>query len=153
MTTAALLSHGLARAARAVLALNAVLFLAFFAAVAGVAGARAEALATPWGYIGLLVLSAGVCWMRAASVERDRAAWACAGAALLCWALGRAYLDFLAADGPAPSFSVADAFYLAFFPLMFASLSLQARRSGWVREWAPIVTPAAAISSTCERVR
>ena len=126
MTTAALLSHGLARAARAVLALNAVLFLAFFAAVAGVAGTRAEALATPWGYSALLVLSAGICWMRAASVERDRAAWACAGAAILCWALGQAYLDFLAAAGPAP-FSLTDAFYLAFFPLMFASLSLQAR--------------------------
>jgi diguanylate cyclase (GGDEF)-like protein len=126
-TTGVLLSNGLARPARAVLTVNAVLFLAYFAVLAGLAGARAEALATPWAYLGVLAVSVGLCWLRAARVEHDRTAWVCAGAAILCWALGLAYRDLVAADGAVPTFSLTDVFYLAFFPLMFASLSLQAR--------------------------
>ncbi|HEV8153135.1 MAG TPA: hypothetical protein VGP78_09390, partial [Solirubrobacteraceae bacterium] len=128
MTSHALLTHGLIRPARAFLVVNAVLFAAFIAVVAGLAdGTAATSLAMPWGYLLLLVLSAVVCWLRAASVERDRAAWACAGAAIACWALGHGYADAFPPPSPPPAFSPVDAFYLGFFPLMYAALWLRGR--------------------------
>ena len=131
MTTHALLTHGLIRPARALLVLNAALLAAFLAVVGGAAEwPVATALATPWGYLLLLVLSAVVCWLRAASVERDRAAWACAGAAIACWALGHGYADAFPPPSPAPAFSPVDACYLGFFPLMYAALWLRGRHRG-----------------------
>ena len=131
MTTHALLTHGLIRPARALLVVNAALFAAFVAVAAGLADwPAATALATPWCYLLLLVLSAVVCWLRAASVERDRAAWACAGAAIACWALGQGYGDAFPPASPASAFSPADAFYLGFVPLRYAARWRRGRHRG-----------------------
>jgi diguanylate cyclase (GGDEF)-like protein len=128
VTTGALLTHGLVRPARALLALNAALLLAYVAVVAGVVDWPAAAsLATPLGYLALLALSAVVCWVRAASVDRDRLAWICAGAAIALWAVGQVLADVVPASSAATAFSPVDACYLAFYPVMYATLSLLAR--------------------------
>ena len=72
------------------------------------------------GAAGVLVL------LRAMRCRRDRAAWALAGAGLVAWALGDAALALGAADG-AGLFTIADGFWLAFYPAAYVAVLLLAR--------------------------
>jgi diguanylate cyclase (GGDEF)-like protein/putative nucleotidyltransferase with HDIG domain len=93
-----------------------------------------------WVYNGLVLTAAAWCISRAVLVHDERAAWALMGVALVCWStaevLNTAYLSRLASP-PYPS--VADLFWLAFYPASYAGMILlvrsrmeQFRRSLWL---------------------
>jgi diguanylate cyclase len=128
----ALLSEGRWRLARALLAVNAGLFGVFLAKVSlGLGGPGADRVFSPWVSEALILLSAAVCLLRATSVRRDRKAWMCAGAALACWSLGDLYYYTRVAGSADPRFpSPADAVWLCFFPLVYATLALLVRARG-----------------------
>jgi diguanylate cyclase (GGDEF)-like protein len=62
-----------------------------------------------------------VCVARVARVREQRAAWACIAASLLCWFVADVVWALL---GQPPGASLADVFYLAFYPLCCAGLGL-----------------------------
>ena len=77
-------------------------------------------------YLGLLVLGALVCSARAVVVRHERLAWSAMALALIGWAAGDLASEIVwAADPPFPS--IADVFYLAFYPFAYASLVLMVR--------------------------
>jgi two-component system, cell cycle response regulator len=77
-------------------------------------------------YLGLLVLGALVCAVRAIAVRRDRVAWIFMAASLGCWAAGDVAIELVwAGDPPFPSF--ADALYLAYYPLAYVAMLLLTR--------------------------
>jgi hypothetical protein len=76
----------------------------------------------------LFFAAAASCLVRAASLERGRGAWAMIGLALLANALGEVIFSIFFADvEPEPFPTVADAFWLAYFPLAIAGLALLVR--------------------------
>ena len=120
----------------------ACLGLLAFAAHAGfdVGGHGADALFDDWVYNGLVLTAAGWCIARAVLVRRERFAWALIGIGLVFWAtaeiVNTVYLSKL--EYP-PYPSVADAFWLAFYPCCYAAMILlvrgrmaQFRRSLWL---------------------
>ena len=81
-----------------------------------------------WVYCGLVVSAGAACVIRAVAVREERAAWVVMGAGLLAWAAGEVAWTLLYAGEPDPSApSVADLFYLSFYPATYASLLLLAR--------------------------
>jgi diguanylate cyclase (GGDEF)-like protein len=79
-------------------------------------------------YCGLVVCAGAACVIRAVAVREERAAWVVMGAGLLAWAAGEVAWTLLYAGEPDPSVpSVADLFYLSFYPATYASLLLLAR--------------------------
>jgi diguanylate cyclase (GGDEF)-like protein len=81
-----------------------------------------------WVYCGLVVCAGAACVIRAVAVREERAAWVVMGAGLLAWAAGEVAWTLLYAGEPDPSApSVADLFYLSFYPATYASLLLLAR--------------------------
>ena len=83
-----------------------------------------------WGVDAFEVAVGGLCLLRAAIVKRRRAVPALLGAGLICWACGDVALTILSLGGATPpSPSLADVFYLAFYPVTYAALMLQLRRS------------------------
>jgi diguanylate cyclase len=118
MRAGALLSDGSSRLARVVLALAAMLCAAHLAAVvAGPGGPAAPVLSRDWALEGVLVLAALLCLLRAATVRRDRIAWACAGAGLTCRVLGS-----IAGTGRPGEVAT-----LVFFPCLYVALAIVAR--------------------------
>ncbi len=82
-----------------------------------------------WIYYGLLLASAGLCLARAVLVRAERLPWLLMGAALLLWAAGDLYwYVVLAAQENIPYPSVADALYLAFYPVSYVALALLLRK-------------------------
>jgi len=81
-----------------------------------------------WVYCGLVVSAGAACVIRAVAVREERAAWVVMGAGLLAWAAGEVAWTLLYVGEPDPSApSVADLFYLSFYPATYASLLLLAR--------------------------
>lgn len=99
-------------------------FLAFVVhAVTGFGGSTAETFFGIWDYDALMLGAAASCLARAAIVRRERLAWGLLGAGLLAWTGGEIYYAaaFTGAESvPIPS--LADAGYLAFYPLAYAAL-------------------------------
>jgi two-component system cell cycle response regulator len=102
-----------------------------------------ETLATifdNWVYYGVLLGAAGACVARGLYGDGERRAWLALGIAVLSWTAGDLYwLVFLRDDASVPFPSLADAFYLGFFPPAYVSflLLLRARfgdvpRSFWL---------------------
>ena len=70
-----------------------------------------------WVYCSLVVAAGTACLMRAVAVREERAAWVVMGLGLLAWAAGEVAWTLLYAGEPDPSApSVADLFYLSFYP-------------------------------------
>ena len=120
----------------------AILGLLGFAAHTGIGfgGHTTAGIFNDWVYNGLILISAGWCMARAVLVRADRGAWALIGVALACWAtaeiLNTVYLSKLE-EPPYPS--LADAFWLAFYPASYGAMVLlvrgrmdQFRRSLWL---------------------
>ncbi len=119
------------------------------ARVALVAGAGVYALRTvvhlpgglaafldDWAYDALIFLSAGVCAARGLTGRRARIGWVWLGAGIACWAAGDAYYTHWIGADPNPPFpSLADAGYLALFPLAYVGFILL------IRDRAPKLTP------------
>ena len=101
-------------------------------AATGFGGAFADDLFGIWVYDALLIGAAAGCLARAVLVERERFAWTMLGAGLLCWTGGEIfYSATLAANGDVPVPSLADAGYLAFYPLAYVGLiALTRQRNG-----------------------
>ena len=81
-----------------------------------------------WVYNGLLLGSAAMCLARAFLVRGERVPWLLLGCALALWTTGDLYYYiFLSGDENVPIPSIADPFYLAFYPVAYAALALLLR--------------------------
>lgn len=81
-----------------------------------------------WGVDAFEVIAGVLCVLGAAAQKRGRAVPALLGAGLLCWATGDVVLTLLSLGGAAPpSPSLADAFYLTFYPVTYVALTLLLR--------------------------
>lgn len=79
-------------------------------------------------YNALLLLGAALCFARVPGAGRERAAWATFGAGILCWSIGDLVWSAKYADLAEPPFpSVADGFWLAFYPFAYVALVLLVR--------------------------
>jgi len=76
----------------------------------------------------LQVAAAILCLARAAYAPRGRQVWLWIGAGLACWALGTVLWDVLYSSDPRPPYpSVADALWLAWYPLTVVGMALLIR--------------------------
>jgi two-component system, cell cycle response regulator len=80
-----------------------------------------------WLYDGLELLAAAGCLARAVRVSHERAVWLLLGAAILSTATGDVTYDFVYGGNP-PFPSLADAFYLCFYPVCYVGIVLLVRR-------------------------
>jgi diguanylate cyclase (GGDEF)-like protein len=79
-------------------------------------------------YNGIVVAAAFFSLARALSGSGDRLAWGLVGIGLVAWGVGDIYYALALADlEEIPIPSIADAFYLAFYPFMYAGLALLLR--------------------------
>jgi two-component system cell cycle response regulator len=106
-----------------------------------------------WLYNGLIVFAAIICLLRSFWVRSERGAWLALSIAIGSWAAGEFAFTFLYADSP-PTPSLADAFYLGFYPACYVALLLLVRsrvstfnRSLWL-DGAMAACAAAALSAT-----
>lgn len=104
-------------------------FLAFLAhTTVGFGDAGVADFLNIWLYNGLLLGASASCLVRAFLIERERAGWALMGAGLVAYAAGEIYYAAaFAGSGEVPIPSLADAGYLAFYPLAYSSLLLLVR--------------------------
>jgi diguanylate cyclase (GGDEF)-like protein len=99
-------------------------FLAFaLHAATGFGGSAAETFFGIWIYDALMLGAAVSCLVRAAIVRRERLAWALLGAGLMAWTAGEIYYAVaFSGSESVPIPSLADAGYLAFYPLSYLAL-------------------------------
>jgi len=101
----------------------------FVAHTLGAFGDSAQALFDTWLFCGLMLASALVCLARARALPTERHAWTAMALAIFAWTLGDIYwATVLASDPAVPVPSIADAFYLSFYPLAYATLVILVRR-------------------------
>ena len=79
-----------------------------------------------WGVNGFEIAAGALCVYRAATITRGRAIPVLLGVGLWCWAAGDMVLT-VQSDPPSPS--LADAFYVAFYPVTYVGLMLLLRRN------------------------
>jgi two-component system cell cycle response regulator len=121
--------------------LRAVQALAFGGVVAYAAqstltfcGPSAQDFFETYVYNALIFAAAAMCITRAIMVRAERAAWLVLGLGLLAWAAGEAYYSlFLASLSAPPLPSIADGFWLAFYPACYIAVVLLVRER--VREF------------------
>ncbi len=82
-------------------------------------------LVTRWLYQGLILAAAVLTGVRAIAVERDRLAWAVISLALCSWSFAEMYFITVKPENYP---SLADAAWLAFYPLLYAGMVLLLRR-------------------------
>lgn len=84
-----------------------------------------------------VVLGAGVaCLVRASDYKRERSAWILIGLAIFFWGAAEVYWTAFIEDNPsAPYPSLADAGYLAFYPLAYAGLAMLVRARAHEIDW------------------
>lgn len=99
----------------------------------------AYVLTAPWGlgvrgffktyiFSALPILAAAMCLLRAWYGEQERMPWALMGAGMLLWACGSIYWSAYVRPLETPPYpSIADAFYLGFYPACYMALILLAR--------------------------
>jgi len=94
----------------------------------GLGGPPFDTLVNQGIHDALFFAAAGLCLWRARTRERGRWAWTMVGLALLADALGEVVFGIFYADiDPEPFPTVADAFWLAYFPLAIAGLAFLVR--------------------------
>jgi diguanylate cyclase (GGDEF)-like protein len=82
-----------------------------------------------WGVDAFELIGSALCLVRAAVSPRDRHAVAALGLGLLAWTIGDIALHVESLGGATPSVpSVADGFYLFFYPVTYVGLMLMIRR-------------------------
>jgi two-component system cell cycle response regulator len=94
--------------------------------VTGLGGHPLNRFADVWLYDGLELLAAFGCFMRAGLVRSERTVWAVLGLAVLSYSLGDLCYDFVYGGQP-PTPSLADGFYLGFYPACYVALGLLIR--------------------------
>jgi diguanylate cyclase (GGDEF)-like protein len=79
-------------------------------------------------YLSLIGAAAALCLARPLLVRRERLAWTFIGLNLFAWWMGEVWWGFYIVDDPnAPYPSIADALFLASYPLLFVGLALLVR--------------------------
>jgi diguanylate cyclase (GGDEF)-like protein len=82
-----------------------------------------------WVYNGLLLAACACCLARAILVRAERVPWLLLSCGLLLWTIGDLYFYFFLSSSQSPPVpSVADPFYLAFYPVSYVALALLFRR-------------------------
>ena len=82
-----------------------------------------------WGVDAFELVASGLCILRALTLQRGRSAVALLGIGLLSWTIGDLVLTVESAGGATPPTpSLADLFYLCFYPLTYVGLMLLVRR-------------------------
>jgi diguanylate cyclase (GGDEF)-like protein len=82
-----------------------------------------------WVYDGVLVVASIACVMRGVLVRRERVAWIVIAAGLVSWTAGDVYWTFKLSElEEIPYPSLADAFYIAGYPALYAGIALLARK-------------------------
>jgi two-component system, cell cycle response regulator len=92
----------------------------------GVGGHGLDRFFNRWVYDGLELLAATGCLLRAHWVLVERKAWLVLGLGLLSFAVGDICFDFVYGGNP-PSPSLADLFYLLFYPACYVAVGLLIR--------------------------
>ncbi len=130
MESTLLASGPSARARLAVLALAVASVAGFLTFVAytlgGFSGAWADTFFNSWVYNALELAAVAGCLMRVVYVHSDRVAWGLLTAAVCSWTVADLLFTFAYANDP-PFPSIADVFYLAFYPLCYVGLLLLVR--------------------------
>ena len=104
-------------------------WIAFALHTLGAYGDAGAAFFDVYVYNGLVLASAASCLLRAALLCEERLAWLIMGAGLASWAGGEiVWTVSLSGLDVVPIPSLADAFYLAFYPAAYAALVLLVRR-------------------------
>jgi two-component system cell cycle response regulator len=80
-----------------------------------------------WSYPALFALAALLCFTRGAVSSEQRAAWIVLGTGLLASGAGDVYWNVAIGDAVPPSFTPADALWIAFYPACLGGLALLAR--------------------------
>jgi diguanylate cyclase (GGDEF)-like protein len=94
-----------------------------------VTGGAVDRFFDAWVYNGLLLAACGCCFARALLVRAERLPWLLLSCGLLLWTIGDLlYYFFLSGSRSPPIPSVADPFYLAFYPVSYVALALLLRR-------------------------
>ena len=102
----------------------------------GLGGPSLDDIAGGWLY-DVVVVAAGVAVLaRARIAARERPGWLLLGLAILSWAAGEVYWTWFILNNPEPPYpSLADVFYLGFYPLAYASLALLVRARAHELDW------------------
>jgi diguanylate cyclase (GGDEF)-like protein len=117
------------RSGKLVTASLAAACLVFVLHTLGVLGEPGDPLYDTWLYGSLLTAAVIACLTRAMTFREERVAWALMAAGIAAWTVGDIYwMQALADRQPIPVPSRADAFYLAFYPLAYATLVTLVRR-------------------------
>jgi diguanylate cyclase (GGDEF)-like protein len=112
-----------------IIALVAAGWLLFLLHATGAFGGAAAGFFDHWLYGGLLAIAVLACVLRAVTLPSERLAWSLMGAALASWTLGDTYwIAVLGDQEVVPTPSLADALYLSFYPLAYATLVVLVRR-------------------------
>jgi two-component system, cell cycle response regulator len=122
----------------------------------GLGGHGLDAFADEWLYDAIIVASALSCFTRAWLVPKERVAWIVLGAGLGFDALGEIYYSLAFGDSAtAPVPSLADLFYLLYYPAVYVALVLfvrhrigRVRVSAWLDGAIAAVTAAAVVVAT-----
>ncbi len=126
-----LTSHDLARRLRSGRVFCAALLaLVALYAVEALSGAKGglDTVFDTWVYNGLLLAAGAMCLARAVLVRNERVPWLLLTCALVLWTTGDLYYYFfLSGSEHVPIPSVADPFYLAFYPIGYVALALLLR--------------------------
>jgi two-component system cell cycle response regulator len=94
----------------------------------GLGGAGLDHFFNDWEYSAVSLIAVAACLLRGILVEVERPIWFLIGAGVLSWAGGDLYWNFkLAGAEDVPYPSVADAFYLAGYPALYAGMLFVAR--------------------------
>jgi two-component system cell cycle response regulator len=81
-----------------------------------------------WVYNGLLLAAGAMCLARAVLLRNERLPWLLLTCALVLWTTGDLYYYFFLSDSDdVPIPSIADPFYLAFYPIGYVALALLLR--------------------------
>ena len=97
-------------------------------ALVGLGGASLDGFANDGLYTGIELVAVGVCFARGLRRREDRVAWLLIAGGLLAWTVGDLlWTAWLSGVAKPPYPSIADAFYLAMYPAMYAGLTLLMR--------------------------
>ena len=92
----------------------------------GFGGPALDGFFDRWFYNALILLAVAGCALRVVWVSTARGAWLALTGCVAVWAIGEILFDFTYGGSP-PFPSVADGFYLAFYPLCYVGLLLLVR--------------------------
>ena len=97
-------------------------------ALVGLGGASLDGVASDGLYTAIELVAVGACFARGLRRREDRVAWLLIAGGVLAWTVGDLlWTVWLGGVANPPYPSIADAFYLAMYPAMYAGLTLLMR--------------------------